>query len=71
MSWFFLSFGQPRGLGPSVGARICSDVVGDEACAEDSVASNDGSSIVDTDGVGSKFGAGVVMLSNGAALPPG
>ena len=52
-----------RGLGLSVGARLCSDVVGSEAHAEESVASDDRLGLGDTDGVGSKFGAGIVMLS--------
>ena len=63
MPGFSLSSGQLRGLGPSVGARLCSDVVGGEAHAEESVASDGRLGTGDTDGVGSKFGSGVVILS--------
>jgi len=63
MPWFSLSFGQLRGLGPSVGARLCSDMVGDGAHTEESVASDDRQGTGHTDGGASKFGAGVVILS--------
>jgi len=50
-------------LGLSVGARLCSDVVGDEAHAEESVASGDRLGTGDTDGVGSTLGASRVVVN--------
>jgi len=65
MPWFSLSSRQLRGLGPSVGARP--DVVGGEAHAKESVASDDRLGTGDTDGVGSKFGASRDVVNEAAS----
>ena len=52
-----------------VGVCLCSDVVGDEAHTEEPVASDDRLGTWDMDGVGSKFGASLVV--NGAASSSG
>ena len=54
-SRFSSSSGDLRGFGSSVGARVCSDVVGDEAQAEGSAASDDRLGMGHTDGVGPAF----------------
>jgi len=62
--WFSSSSGELKGLRSSVGARLCSDVVGYEAHAEWSVASDDRLGMEDMDEFGPIFGAEAGMLCN-------
>jgi hypothetical protein len=62
-SWFSPSSGKLSGWGPSLRTGFRPGMVGDEAQAEDPVASGDGPGIMETDGVGSTLGVGGDLFS--------